>query len=176
VRVTGADSATVNNAPVDLVGESFTAGPFSLSEGDNPFHLAAVDTSGNRAEKTVKIVRDSTPPVVAISQPAADALLSTPSVTVQGTASDVRLSGVKVNGVTASLTGTTWVASQVPLSEGDNTLTAVATDTAGNHAEAARHVVLDTKPPEIAITDPASGTVTPDAQVTVRGTAADPHL
>ncbi|MEA2604011.1 MAG: hypothetical protein QOF89_5003 [Acidobacteriota bacterium] len=176
VRVTGADSAMANGAVVNLVGESFTAGPFPLAEGDNLFRLAAVDAAGNRAEKTVKVVRDSTPPTVVLSQPAADALLSTPSVAVQGTASDTRLSEVKVNGVPASLTGTTWVASQVPLSEGDNTLTAVATDAAGNHAEAARHVVLDTKPPEIAITDPASGTVTPDAQVTVRGTAADPHL
>ncbi len=98
------------------------------------------------------------------------------AVDVVGSAQDPRLAGVTVNGVTANVTGSTWLAPHVPLAEGSNTLTAHATDRAGNAADASRAVVRDSQPPVLTVTDPAPGTVVPGATITLRGTASDPHL
>lgn len=175
-RVRGATSVTVDGAPASLVGEDFTAGPFPLVEGERVFELRAVDAAGHETVQTHAIVRDSTAPQVTITQPAANAVLGTATVQVLGTASDPHLQSVTVNGIAAQRSGNTYVAAGVPLSAGSNTLTAIATDAAGNSAQAQRTVEVDLDGPSIAITDPAAGTVVPDATILVRGTAADPHL
>ncbi len=175
-QVTGAVSVTVDGQPAALVGEDFTAGPYTLAEGLKTWTIVAADAAGNTAQRTHRITRDSQAPTVAISQPAAGIVLKDASVDVVGSASDPRLTGVTVNGIATTRTGTSWVARQVPLSEGSNTLTARAEDQAGNAAEAARTVVRDSQPPSLAVTDPAPGTVVPGASITLRGTAGDPHL
>ncbi len=175
-RVRGAVSLTVDGAPANLVGEDFTAGPFPLAEGERTFQLRAVDAVGHETVQAHTIVRDATPPQVAITQPAAGALLGTASVQVLGTAADPHLASVTVNGIAAQLSGGTFVAPAVPLAAGENTLTAVATDAAGNSASTVRTVEVDLEGPTIAITDPAAGTVVPAAAITVAGTASDPHL
>jgi large repetitive protein len=175
-RVTGAAAVRVDGVAVPLVGETFTAGPLALAEGANSFELAAVDEVGNRVVQLHRLVRDATPPALAIASPAADALLASRSITVQGTAGDPHLSTVTVNGQNGVLTGGGWVVTQLPLQEGANTLTAVATDAAGNTRELTRQVVADTLAPELVITDPAAGTVTPDARIVLRGQVSDPHL
>ena len=175
-QVQGASEVTVDGAAVALTGESFTAGPYPLTEGGNSWLLVAIDTAGNRAELTHTIVYDGTPPVLSIAAPEDGALLGNASVDVAGEAFDDHLTTVTVNGIAATLTGPSFLATQVPLAEGANVLTATATDAAANSAEASVAVVLDTQPPTIAITDPAAGTTTAAATVTVTGTVADPHL
>lgn len=73
---------------------------------------------------------------------AARALSAT--ITVTGTVNE---SGgtVTVNGVTAPLTGTTFTAAGVPLALGPNTITATATDAAGNATSASITVHLGAK-------------------------------
>ena len=65
------------------------------------------------------------------------------TVTVQGTVESG--SSVTVNGVTATVTGTTFTATGVPLSLGPNTITATATDAAGNAASTSITVHLGAK-------------------------------
>ncbi len=175
-QVSGAATVTVDGQAAALVGEDFTAGPYTLAEGTRTWTIAAADAAGNTAQRTHRLTRDSQNPTVAVSQPAAGAVLKDANVDVVGSAQDPRLVGVTVNGIAATLTGTTWVARQVPLAEGSNTLTARAEDRAGNTAEATRAVVRDSQPPVLAITDPAPGTVVPGSSITLRGTASDPHL
>ncbi|HEX6904369.1 MAG TPA: Ig-like domain-containing protein [Thermoanaerobaculia bacterium] len=175
-QVTGAVSVTVDGQAATLVGEDFTAGPYTLAEGLKTWTIVATDAAGNTAQRTHRITRDSQAPTVAISQPTAGIVLKDASVDVVGSASDPRLTGVTVNGIATTRTGTSWVAKQVPLTEGTNTLTARAEDQAGNAAEAARTVVRDSQAPSLAVTDPAPGTVVPGASITLRGTASDPHL
>lgn len=175
-QVTGAVSVTVDGQAATLVGEDFTAGPYTLAEGLKTWTIVATDAAGNTAQRTHRITRDSQAPTVAISQPTAGIVLKDASVDVVGSASDPRLTGVTVNGIATTRTGTSWVAKQVPLAEGSNTLTARAEDQAGNAAEAARTVVRDSQAPALAVTDPAPGTVVPGASITLRGTAGDPHL
>jgi Glucodextranase, domain B len=70
-------------------------------------------------------------PSAAISSPQAGSTISSPSVTVSGTAADiVGLSSVTVNGHPVTVTSGAWTTS-VPLTPGANTITAVAGNQAG---------------------------------------------
>ncbi|HMB54063.1 MAG TPA: Ig-like domain-containing protein, partial [Thermoanaerobaculia bacterium] len=175
-EVAGADAVTVDGVAASLAGGSFSAGPFALSEGERTFSVVASDAAGNSATRAHRAVRDSTPPTVSLSQPAAGAVVGASPVDVVGSVADPHLSTVTVNGTVAAVTGGTFVARNVPLAEGSTPLVATATDAAGNSAQASRSVTLDTQPPALAVTDPAAGTVTPVATLTVTGTANDPHL
>jgi RHS repeat-associated protein len=184
VTVTGsvdsAVSVTVAGQAATLAGgqggQSFSAGPIALAEGGNSLGLSATDAAGNVGTATLTLVRDTTPPVVAISQPATGTVVGTPAVDVVGSASDLHLASVTVNGTVAAVTGGLFRAAQVPLAEGSNSVAAVAVDQAGNQSQATAVVVRDTQPPALQITSPAGGTVVPGATITVSGVASDPHL
>ncbi|PYP84331.1 MAG: hypothetical protein DMF61_19995, partial [Blastocatellia bacterium AA13] len=86
---------------------------------------------------------DSTPPVVSIDSPCEGAVTTAASATISGTVSDSTLIMVTVNGVAATLNRTanaTAYSAFVPLAEGANVLTAIATDLFNNTSQAARTV------------------------------------
>ena len=143
-------AVTVDGQAATLAGGSFSAGPFPLTEGARTIALVASDAAGNTATASLRVVRDSQAPAVAISQPLAGALVGASSVDVVGTATDPNLASVTVNGTAASVTGSTFRAQRVPLAEGSNTLVALATDRAGNSGQATSTVVRDTEPPAVA--------------------------
>jgi RHS repeat-associated protein len=172
----GAATLTVDGQAVELVGGHFAAGPYSLSEGQKTWTLVAADLAGNQATKAHRIVRDATPPVLALGQPAQAAVLGASPIQVTGTASDAHALTVTVNGTAATLAGGSWTALNVPLAEGANVLTVEARDAAGNLTTANRSVELDTLAPSVSISDPAAGTVVPGASITVSGAVSDPHL
>jgi hypothetical protein len=66
------------------------------------------------------------------------------TITVTGTVNET-VASVTVNGIAATVTGTTFSAAGVPLALGPNTITAIATDTAGNAASASITVQLGAK-------------------------------
>jgi hypothetical protein len=74
------------------------------------------------------------PIVLSIDSPKADANLSKSEIMVEGTVSQEHglETGVVVNGRIAIVTGNRFVANRVPLEEGQNQITAVATDVSGN--------------------------------------------
>ncbi|MCG8461929.1 MAG: Ig-like domain-containing protein, partial [Holophagales bacterium] len=179
-RAEGAVTLTVDAQAVPLTGAAFTAGPYTLAEGPRTFALVATSAGGQSTSTGLTVTRDSTPPAVALTAPAASSVGSAPSVTVSGTVSDAHLVGVTVNGIPATVTGhasagATWTAA-VLLSEGENRLRAEARDTAGNVSSAERPVVLDTRAPELEILEPVPGAVLGEATATVTGRVADAHL
>jgi hypothetical protein len=104
-------------------------------------------------------------PAVAITDPAADgSTVSTAPVTVKGTASDNKgVASLKVNGADVSIAGDgTWSA-PVTLSEGANTITAVAKDAAGNSATATRTITYTKPAPPLVV----FATVTKNGKVKV---------
>lgn len=109
------------------------------------------DTKALGAEEEDAVVG----PSVAIASPADGSTVDTSSVAVTGTASDnAGVSSVTVNGVAAALKDGAWSAT-VPLTQGDNTIKAVATDAAGNTATAARKVVFTPKAaPGVVVVNP----------------------
>lgn len=94
-------------------------------------------------------------PDITITSPEDNALLNTSSITVTGNASDSIswIKSVTVNGTSAGLTGETYT-SDIQLTEGQNTITATATDAAGNTGTATITVTLDTTPPAVTSTTP----------------------
>ena len=99
---------------------------FSSSSGDGTFL-----TLGPRV-----------PLVLSIDSPKAGANLSKSEIMVEGTVSQENglETGVVVNGRIAVVTGNRFIANRVPLEEGQNQITAVATDVNGNTATASIQV------------------------------------
>lgn len=118
---------------------------------------------------------DTTPPVLSVSQPVENLITAAAQTTVAGTFSDESPTTITVNGIAASIQGSSFTAS-VALSEGPNTLLIEATDGASNRTEVTRHVARDTAAPVIAIQQPADGVITSNTQVTVSGTYGDANL
>ena len=116
-------------------------------------------------------ITGSTGTGIAILAPADLAYLSTSPIVVSGTMGDPQAK-VTINGVPATVGAGTFQAS-VPLTEGTNTLTAVAANSGGSTSTGSVQVTLDTTPPHVAIESPADGLKTTDSTVTVSGTVND---
>lgn len=120
---------------------------------------------------TVNISGSGTESEITILSPSNAAYLSTAPLTVSGRVSDPA-ARVSINGVSAPVTGGNFVAT-VPLNEGPNTLTAVATNSNGTTSTTSIQVTLDTTPPRVAIYSPANAGVTTAATATVTGLVND---
>ncbi|MEM6793799.1 MAG: Ig-like domain-containing protein, partial [Acidobacteriota bacterium] len=177
----GAVQLTVDGQPANLFATTpgaadFSAGPFTLTEGERTLTLVATGANGLETTLGHPVIRDLTAPALQINSPGEDTLTSSAAVTVSGTLTEPHPLRVSVSGVEATLSGSTFLARDVALSEGANTLTVVAEDRAGNRSESVRRITLDSESPSLAVTDPSGGTQTPDASYLVRGTAQDAHL
>ncbi len=117
-------------------------------------------------------VADTDPPVITITSPLANALIGADNVEVTGTTDDDTAT-ITVNGVAATVADGLFTANAVPLTEGANTLTATATDPAGNAGTASVNVVSDTTEPAVAIVSPSDGQTVPSNVVNVTGTVSD---
>lgn len=160
-------SVLVNGVLAEAAEGEFAA-VVPLAEGSNRILVEATDAAGNRANASIVVVRDSTPPVIVVATPRGGALVSAARVTVNGT-TDMAAS-VSVNGEPAVLSGAAFSA-EVPLSEGNNILTVTARDLAGNTATFALIVRRDTTPPVLTLSLPPLPIRTDGWRYTVRGKA-----
>lgn len=132
----------------------------ALSDGSHTIKLDASDNDGNAAsQKSVTIKIDTVPPTLTVSTPEEGLTTNTKTVTVSGKTNDATSSPVtlKVNGISVTVGSDGSWSTTVTLTEGENTITIVATDAAGKSTTITRHVTLDTGAPVI-----ESVTVTPD--------------
>jgi hypothetical protein len=171
VSVTGtsSDNAAVATVSLSVDGGAWTpasgVGAWSWSwsttaalNGSHSIVARAVDTSGNVATSTVPVtvanaVPDTTPPTIAFASPDAGASVSG-TVSVSGSAADnASVTKVEVrvdNGSWTVASGTaswSWSWATSGAAEGTHTLTARATDGAGNTTAAARSVTVPATPP-----------------------------
>jgi hypothetical protein len=74
------------------------------------------------------------PPLeITITSPFDGEMVNLPKTIVRGTIrSDTRDIGITVNGIIAEIASNNWIANNIPLAIGSNTITAVATDSNGN--------------------------------------------
>jgi hypothetical protein len=126
---------------------TWTASGIPLQPGSNVITATARDSAGNPASATLTVTQDAVVPSVTLTAPAAGATVSGANVTLTATASDnLGLSGLQflLDGTTAigsEIVGggpnytTTW--NTVGVSNGTHTLSARATDAAGNTAVSA---------------------------------------
>lgn len=149
--------------------------PTALSEGQHTVSISVEDGAGNPSNTaSISFGIDASPPQVTITSPADGFVTASDSITVTGTASDAGggISGVTVNGVAATLDGESFTAS-IPLSSGQNTITATATDTVGNTAQDTVTVARATSGPSLVITSPVDGSATNVQTISVTGTVSD---
>ena len=182
VTVTGAvsddvtvASVTVNGVAASINGNSYSA-DIPLDEGVNTITAQATDSSSNTASASIDVTYDPpdlTAPTVAIQGPSDGEVLTNDRVTVTGTVSDdPGLDTVDVNGIDAVLSNGTFIAMDVPLTEGPNRLTATATDAAGNIGADAISVVYS-MPPRLSIATPTDGALVSGDLLDVSGTIDD---
>ena len=106
----------------------------------------ASDLAGNTASDVITITRQEVAPTVSITSPANDANVIASAVAFSGTAyDDVNLVSVGLTNITSAtgftVTGITSWTSTAEMVFGVNTVEAVATDAAGNHATNSVNVI-----------------------------------
>jgi hypothetical protein len=166
-----ADLSTVNSATVTVIGRvspssasvvvndvvatvsngTFTAHGVPLAQGRTVITAIVTGPTGVVSVANLNIYRDSIPPRVTIYSPVERAVVRQSPITVTGMVDDIvvgTINGeqltVTVNGVPASVRNRAFLATNVPLTPGSNTLTVVATDEGGNSTTVTRAVTYDT--------------------------------
>jgi hypothetical protein len=134
-----------------------------LNEGTNPITVKCTDAAGNETEKTVTVTRDSTPPVIDITQPLDGSTTLDDSVVLVYTVTDA-----------TATTCTPELGTSMPLTIGSNTITVNCTDAAGNVGTRSTTVTRQSRAPEITITSPTNGSTTTDPTATLTYTATSP--
>ena len=132
----------------------------ALADGSHTIKVDASDNDGNAAvQKSVTFKVDTVPPTLSITSPANGLVTKSSSVTVIGKTNDVTSSPVTVtvNGTKVTIADDGTFTTSVSLKEGSNTITVIATDSAGQKTTVTRTVTMDTTVPVF-----KSVTVTPN--------------
>ena len=129
----------------------------ALSDGSHTIKIDASDNDGNAAvQKSATFKIDTVPPTLSITSPADGLVTNQAACTVKGATNDATSSPVKVTvklnsdsaeSVTVGSDG--GFSKVLTLTEGSNTITIVATDSAGKSTTVTRTVKLDTSAPVI---------------------------
>lgn len=142
----------------------------NLSDGSNNVSLAVTDNDGNVSDTaTVTFTISTAAPSLSITSPTENLLTNAATVTVSGVAtagtSYVSVTSVTVNGGAVTIGSDGSFSTTVGLTEGENTITIIATDTVGKTTTVTRIVTADFTAPVIsnvvaaATTVDASGTI-----------------
>jgi parallel beta-helix repeat protein len=127
---------SVNGMVAQVSNGRFVVEAISLRRGPNTIKAMAVDQAGNTATATITVTFHdlSAPILLSLLAPTDGAVLSSPDVTIHGTIDNItgQETGVTVNGVVALVYEGRFAANHVPLEEGENIITVVATDSAGH--------------------------------------------
>jgi hypothetical protein len=143
----------VEQVLAQVSGNTFVAEGVELREGGNVVTAVVTNAAGNAASDSVTLVLDTTAPRVFIDSPPAGSVTREAAVTVVGRVSDVVLGTINsgqaqvfVNGQPAVVSNRSFMAEGVALSPGNNTITAVARDAAGNSDTKTVLVIRETVP------------------------------
>lgn len=122
----------------------------ALGDGSHTVYVDAKDHDGNAAvQKSVQFTVDTVAPTLNVTSPTEGLKTNEDTVTVSGTTNDATSSPVKVtvNGDAVTVQENGSFTKVVTLSEGENTITIIATDSAGKQTTVVRHVTKDTGAP-----------------------------
>ncbi len=173
-------TVTIGGAPATAgTGGIFTAS-VPLVEGPNTIPVVATDGAGNLGETALRVVLDTTAPLLRVDAPSGGSVVDTPTVAVEGSVEDLSPVDVSVNGVPGTVTGMRFSVSGVPLDPGSNTLDVLARDALGHESRVAVVIVFDetaagdTTPPVVTLSSPLEGATFGGSPVPVTGMVDDP--
>ncbi|HSN68239.1 MAG TPA: Ig-like domain-containing protein, partial [Thermoanaerobaculia bacterium] len=124
-----------------------------LEEGENVLVATGIDAAGNSGRAEVIVERDSRPTGILITTPADGSVTNRSAIRVTGRVLDAeRASGVTIGARAVSLDATgSFELDGLLLTEGENTIVAVATSKNGGTSSASVRVVADRTPPAVRI-------------------------
>lgn len=129
-------------------GYSVTYTPTTaLSDGEHTVTVNCSDNDGNAAAaKTTTYTVDTVPPTLNVTSPADGLITNNASCVVAGVTNDATSSPVTltVNGTAVTVGSNGAFSKTITLVEGTNTITVVATDSAGKSSTVTRNVTLNT--------------------------------
>jgi hypothetical protein len=167
----GLAAVDVNGVAVSATGDFETTLP--LVVGPQTVTATARDVAGNISTAGVTLTYRPLP-VVKITSPTDLAAFGTTPITVAGTVDDPDAAVVVgLQRIPATVSGTTFTATGVPLQEGGNVVTAVATNAAGDTGTDSVTLVLDTIAPRVIVDAPPAASVTSADGVSVAGRVHD---
>ncbi len=157
----GATKVDVNGTPATITGSNWSAANVRLREGVNIL-VAHASTPGGRittASRRVTFAKNA--PAIAISSPIPGYISGTALVDISGTYGNVDPSSLAVTGLSGAVQPTPWsdttgrfIARNVPLANGDNTIIVTGRDRIGRLATAQVLVKYAAGNPTITINDP----------------------
>ena len=133
-------TVVINSIQAPVANGAFTAS-VPLAEGPNILTASATSASGSIGSASITVTLDTTPPHVTITSPGDQFVTTLSSISVAGNVNDTvvgtvnsQQAHVTINGAPSQVANRTFLATNVPLSMGSNTIQAVAVDRAGNSA------------------------------------------
>ena len=123
----------------------------AIADGSHTVTAAVKDNDGNSSETaSVTFTIDTVPPTLTISSPEDNSYTNSTACVVSGTTNDETSAPVTltVNGKAVTVAADGSFSTTVTLKEGENTITIVATNSAGKSTTITRKVTLNTSAPE----------------------------
>ncbi len=167
-KVDAGVSLTLNGNAVTVDANGNFTVSATLTEGTNTLNFVATGAGGVTTSIPVTVTKDTTPPSLSVSSPAANALTNQKTITISGTAEKNALIKIGSNSVYADENGKHSIPAN--LTEGANNVKVTASDAAGNSVDVTLPVTLDSIAPALSVTSPGDGAILTTPNVTLKGT------
>ncbi|MCY1003404.1 DUF6531 domain-containing protein [Myxococcus sp. MISCRS1] len=161
---------TVQGVGVAVNGRDFT-GALTLDDGDHDLQFKVTDARGRSHTQTRAVAVDRTPPHLVLTEPTPPEAwnrLSRSPYLLQGTAGDRHLTEVLVNGTPARVIAGAFSAYVQLVPNTPTPVVVTASDVVGNRSQRSVELTLRGGAPRVTILEPAQGSESEDAVVTVR--------
>jgi len=164
---------TVAGSLVAVNPDGFYSTQVNLNEGRNNISVVALDRAGNITTLTRFVIRDSQSPMINLTSPVDSLTTDQSDVTVSGMITDSTAVVLTINGNTVSVDAGGVFSYQVPVGEGLNTMTVVATDAAGNTTTVSRRVIRASHALSVNLLSPSDSLVTRQPSIVISGFITD---
>jgi RHS repeat-associated protein len=181
--VNGPEGTTVHvgevEANVDTAG-NFVAENVQLVEGSNSIVVEAIAPNGKSTQQTLELTyeRPHDPLAITITEPEPGSTVSTQTVTIGGTVQGPEGTRVQVGEIEANVDAEgNFVAENVQLSEGPNSIVVEATAPSGESVQETFELTYEPQeePLDLTITNPEQGSTVDTDKINVEGTVAGPE-
>ncbi|HKR63947.1 MAG TPA: Ig-like domain-containing protein, partial [Thermoanaerobaculia bacterium] len=167
----GAVSVDLNGKAATINGSTWSLADVHLTDGINVLVARARNSAGRMAIASRRITYLGDAPAISISSPVPGFVSGASTTDISGTYANLDPASLAVAGFAGAVQATPWsdttgkfVARNVPLQSGDNTIAVTGRDRTGRLARAEVAVRYLSTSPVVTITDPADGDYFPASQ------------